>query len=258
MYGETMFKRLWHSGYKGRFAVFTWPTFVGEFTFNDSEYRAWKCGESLKQYVNSLPAGYARNLAAHSMGNIVAGEAVRLGASLRNYALLNAALPAMCYDHNAALEQWNFTTPNKDPDLGTRALAYVDRFANNFGVRRINFALTQDRATTTAWQGNNFLKPESSAGAYFYDYTPTAQAGQRLRISFLGLSPARFLIDPHESMSYACQSLTRAVGAEPATGGFEAVVVMDVYGFDREHSAQFIWTLNVTQPFYQRLLQELQ
>lgn len=131
MYGETMFKRLWHVGYKGRFAVFTWPTYTSLASFNDSEYRAWKCGDSLRQYLNSLPQGYTRNLAAHSMGNVVAGEALRLGATVANYAMLNAAVPAMCYDPNPALEQWNYTTPNDDPDLGTRALAYINRFANH-------------------------------------------------------------------------------------------------------------------------------
>lgn len=48
-YGETMFKRLWHSGYKGRFAFVRWPTYSaqtnpitgGLFTYNDSDYRAW-------------------------------------------------------------------------------------------------------------------------------------------------------------------------------------------------------------------------
>jgi len=47
--------------------------------YNESEYIAWKSGKSLKQYVNNLPAGYARNVVAHSMGNIVTGSALKGG-----------------------------------------------------------------------------------------------------------------------------------------------------------------------------------
>lgn len=83
-FAETMFKRLWQRGYKGRFAFLRWPTFTGLSTYNNSEYRAWKCGESLKQYVSSLPSGYSKSLIAHSMGNIVAGSALQKGLSVPN------------------------------------------------------------------------------------------------------------------------------------------------------------------------------
>ena len=52
---ETVYKRLWHQGYKGRFAAFKWlaltPAFP--FKFNESEYRAWKCGEGLAHFVTA-------------------------------------------------------------------------------------------------------------------------------------------------------------------------------------------------------------
>ena len=33
------------------------------------------------QFVNNLPTGYTRNVVAHSMGNVVAGSALKKGMS---------------------------------------------------------------------------------------------------------------------------------------------------------------------------------
>jgi hypothetical protein len=73
---ETMFKRLYWQGYKGRFVLFYWDTLVGlwdgEFPahYNHNEYRGWKYGPALSGYVASgLPSGYAKNVIGHSLGN---------------------------------------------------------------------------------------------------------------------------------------------------------------------------------------------
>ena len=59
---ETVFKRLWHQGYKGRLASYKWPALTPAFPFefNDSEYRAWKSGRGLAALVNSFPAASRR------------------------------------------------------------------------------------------------------------------------------------------------------------------------------------------------------
>ena len=117
-FADTMFKRLWQRGFKGRFAALYWPTLYDSFlgipyTYNASEYRAWKCGESLKQFISSLPSGYTKNLVAHSMGNIVVGSALRKGVrSVTNYAMLNAAVPAICYDASGGVPQVQTNTPD--------------------------------------------------------------------------------------------------------------------------------------------------
>ena len=111
------YKRLWHRGYKGRFGAFHWNThwsddygwvpYAGNAIdsylakYNDSEYNAWLAGTSLASFINSLPSGYLRNVAAHSMGNIVRWlGAPRRGGSIQNYALMHAAVPAACYEEN--------------------------------------------------------------------------------------------------------------------------------------------------------------
>jgi len=87
-FSETMFKRLWHQGYRGRFCAFRWPTISGGLMdhYNTSEHRAWKYGPALAAYVASQPGHYPKNIAAHSMGNIVAGAALLSGMAINNYA----------------------------------------------------------------------------------------------------------------------------------------------------------------------------
>jgi hypothetical protein len=113
-FAETMFKRLWQRGFKGRFVAFHWDTWwydawqwlpqhdtIGAALahYNDSELTAWQTGNTLKSKVDSLPFKN-KNLIAHSMGNIVVSEALRQGMSIKNYAMLNAAVPASCYDED--------------------------------------------------------------------------------------------------------------------------------------------------------------
>jgi hypothetical protein len=252
MFAETMFKRLWHQGYKGRFAAFRWPTLYSDIGidiidavrahYNDSEYRAWKSGESLRQYVNQLPAGYARDVVAHSMGNIVAGSALQRGMSASNYALLNAAVPAMCYDQSATLRQasWNYTMPNTDPDPGTKALAYIGQL-QTLNTNAVSFYLPQDSATVGAWELNNStIKPQRyNLFTTGYGYDPNAAVGQRLFITFF-TAFGRYLIDPHESMPYATQSLTKTVGADGRTAGsINSSVSLDTWSFGTQHSAEW-------------------
>jgi len=111
---ETMFKRLYWEGYRGRFSAFRWPspTFswvplgpyqVSYFEFNGGEYVSWHSGAALKGYLADLKnraPGYTINLAAHSLGNIAANESIREGASVSGYALMQAAVSALAFDGN--------------------------------------------------------------------------------------------------------------------------------------------------------------
>lgn len=107
--------------------------------YNNSEYIAWTQGApALKSFVESLPY-QSKNIAAHSMGNIVVGEAMRLGMQVNNYALMQPAVPAACYDEREVLKQtgtyqhsflgvnvtmWDEASPDDDPDAATRNMAY--------------------------------------------------------------------------------------------------------------------------------------
>ena len=202
-FAETMFKRLWQRGYKGRFAFMRWPTmddsFAGfPYTYNASEYRAWKCGESLKQFMDSLPGGYTRNLAAHSMGNIVAGSALLKGMNVANYAMLNAAVPAACYDASGGVPQIETNTPDLDDDSATAALAYKGKLVE-VATRPVNFYLPNDSALQ-AWLINNgnykpqvyFARPDSDTilfGDHAYKYWSTESVGHKLFLTFEAAQP---------------------------------------------------------------------
>ena len=104
---ETMFKRLWHQGFKGRFCSFRWDPLVGSEArlyageYNRSEHRAFLYGQALRQFVESIKEGIpAISLLGHSMGNIVCGSALQQGLTVQNYLLLEGAVPAGCYDES--------------------------------------------------------------------------------------------------------------------------------------------------------------
>ncbi|MBA4136603.1 MAG: hypothetical protein C0518_04725 [Opitutus sp.] len=276
MYAETMFKRMWHLGYKGRFAAFRWPTFYHQglelpTSYNDSEYRALKCGVSLKQYLDTIPSAYTVNLVAHSMGNVVVGSALEKGASVANYALLNAAVPAICYDTSGNVVQtsWGYVTPNDDPDSATVALSYQGRLANVSG-NLVNFFLPADSALS-AWELNNDspsggrfpllgAKPhqwaEGSLETAGYRYQRTASAGQKLRV--VRVAGERILASPDEAMGFAVQAPSLTVGADGRTrGAIDDWVDMTAYGFDSVHSAEFLFTIHQTRDFYGTLLLKL-
>ena len=55
---QTIFKRMWQRGFKGRYIGFYWPTKNGKTTYNQSEYVAWNCGAAFKGLIDSLPVDY--------------------------------------------------------------------------------------------------------------------------------------------------------------------------------------------------------
>ena len=277
-FAETMFKRLWNRGFKGRYAAVRWNTHwssafnnvpgIGQTLsayladYNDSEHEAWLAGEALKSFVISLP-GATKNVIAHSMGNVVVGGALRRGMTIDNYALLHGAVPASCYDTGSYLEQpqapgafgytyWDMRTP--DDDLGplTRGLAYRGRLAATSG-NLVNFYLPQDRATTYAWEFNNrVFKPQAR---FFYDRNELDGSRLWKNESFI----RRSLTDPEEAMPYADQSWSKLVGAESRTAGSisGSVDLNALFGFIDEHSAEFDRNIQRTEPFTRELLRRL-
>lgn len=313
-FAETMFKRIWHRGFRGRFGYFRWNTDwsdafdkvpgVGEAAeayfadYNKSEYEAWRNGASqLKTFVEKLPKKYTRNIAAHSMGNIVAGSALAKGMKVTNYAMLQAALPASCLDDRAILQQnlpvshsvslnfwgipvplptsitvWDQASPDGDADPLTQKLAYrgiLKGIAKN--CNPINFYLPNDNATSYAWEINNGVTKAPGEWANQYRYIPNNPLGKRL---FKDYGEGIFdytWSSRFESMSFAASSWGKAVGAEPRTEGavpvgstvnlgsptFQLPTEPANSGFGKQHSGQFNANIQELTPFYERLLQAL-
>ena len=72
---STAFKRLWWQGFKGRFGFYKWEAHNLS-QFNESEYRAWKCGRGLALFLNQLP-GDRKHVWTFSQGAIVGSAAIR-------------------------------------------------------------------------------------------------------------------------------------------------------------------------------------
>ena len=301
-FAETMFKRMWQRGYKGRFAAFRWNTYWSDTfgwlpyagtaydsylaDFNGSESNAWAAGGALKNFVDTLPAGYTKNIAAHSMGNIVAGSALLSGMTIDNYALLQAAVPACCYDDSVSLQQtqpythydswwhpgitvWDQLSPDNDPDAATRALSYRGRLKNVQG-NLVSFCLTNDYATCAAWEVNNEIaKPPGYLTTSGYHYYPNNDAGYRLYKSTGAPDYGYYLTNAFEAMPYACRSWSKAAGAELNTHGSISGTVdlssaaynlpgqPDGSGFYDQHSAEFNYPIQNLKQFYTDLLEKL-
>jgi pimeloyl-ACP methyl ester carboxylesterase len=288
-FSETMFKRFWWQGYKGRFCAFHWATLTGFTTYNTSEFRAWKYGLSLKKYVESLKAnlsGYTMNIVAHSMGNIVTSSALNRGLTVDNYVLLQAAVPAGCYDTSSGINSYGvFATAEASkttPDLAVPDMGYRGYLANVSG-NLVNFYNANDFALATGnlatfthipflwwidanWEANEVeSKPDYfTSQVYNYDSTQTLLQRGQLLIRHAGptYTVDHYVTDPQESMSFVARPRSKAVGALADVGGTitSQVDLNANFGFDRnrdEHSAEFNWNIQRVGGFYSELLSDL-
>ncbi|MEY2506446.1 MAG: hypothetical protein QOH01_775 [Verrucomicrobiota bacterium] len=266
-WADTTFKRLYRVGYKGRFYAFHWPTFNGEnngidpadlfvpggATYNPSEYRAWQSGPALANFVNSLPSS-RKYIIGHSMGNAVAGSALRANMQVARYAMCNAAVAAMAYDQN--IVDFNYETPDTDSDQRTRSTFGLANKFNPSGTKLINFSLPADFALGQ-WNANNeFFKPQPRLTANYY-YRPLNSSGRKL--TYEGLVTVRVVTSVAEAMGYVTQSRSTAEGTKQSlSGSINAVVNMGSggFGFGTEHSAAWEFTMQRTYPFWREILHQ--
>lgn len=286
---QTMFKRLWWRGYKGRFCIFRWPTLTindeeagFDFNYNTGEHRAWGFGPALKNYVDGLHLelrDYSINIAAHSQGNVVAGEALKLGMQIDNYVLMQAAVPASAYDETVpqVLTFQTAETNQPTPQLLTDG-GYAGYLANVSG-RLANYFNTQD-GTLAKWSiDNRDMKPVIKAFAFnaqdtfVYSFqgavSPPASKSKltwihtyvdEAGIGHTNIIGQRDVIAAHERMAFIARSLTYTVGQRSDTGGpirKNKAFSLTGLGFDRNHSAQWEWPCQWVDGFYLRLMDDI-
>jgi hypothetical protein len=278
--GETIFKRLYWSGYHGHYALFRWPcTYLPPnnwwpYTFNQSEFYAYKSATALKNYLTDLRsrpdlAGYAIDVFAHSQGSAVVSEAFSQGAPFDNCILTQGAVPAQCYDGNAptvpALMAAEAQTPT--PYYYTQG-GYQECWTNISG-NIVSFFNTNDFALVsggygpkqTNWEVNQATqKPESFNLGPIYSYWPASGTSFR---STLGGGDQQ-VTDYQEIRSMVARSHTAAIGAQgPADGQTRQGIIsgsVDLkasFGFDKtrqEHSAQFTRPIQTGWPYYDQVL----
>jgi hypothetical protein len=278
---ETIFKRLYWSGYHGRVAEFKWPcaflpfdNTLSPFNFDLGEFYAWKSAAAFKSYLSYLTnrfGGYQLDILAHSQGNIVASEAIKQGAPFDNYILSQGAVPAHCYDTGVPFQQKFLTAETNSPTpLYTTNGGYHGYFASLTG-NLINFYNTNDYALAQGtwfglqanWEADQVSQKPDSFSYRFgqnYSYDPSSGASKAVNFNFTYYT----VTDPQEIMSMVARSRTRAIGAEDhASGVINTSASVDLrvtFGFGNtrdEHSAQFTRPIQSVLGYYQTILNRI-
>ncbi|NOY74824.1 MAG: alpha/beta hydrolase [Kiritimatiellaeota bacterium] len=159
---STMFKRLWWQGYKGSVGIFSWPE-LQLTSYNDSEFRGWWAAGPLLKRLRELKKNHGNvNMLAHSQGNVVAGEALRMNKTpklVHTYFASQAAVPAHAWDSNVDNEG-KTSLPNLYAHYSNgkkRQPEYFDR-AKSSVANRVNF-YGDDFALRIGYVDDNKLKP---------------------------------------------------------------------------------------------------
>lgn len=264
-FAETAYKRLWLQGYKGRFGLFTWPctnkfdglgsALADSSNYDRGEWTAWRSASALRAKLSDLYGQYngELNVLAHSMGNVVVGEALRLQSDakgsqiIKTYVASQAAVPAHLYDSTLAGNlQWTYAHPDIP---GGAALNYGPHTPNVYGNwcafvtstaaghtqsvgKIVNFFNPNDWALAPdIWEFNQITKPDDRdlpEQLYFYVFNgdpeaPLASGVFRRSLvaypyipySTLDLGGRAALEDRYEIMAFAAEARTSALGRTP-------------------------------------------
>jgi hypothetical protein len=258
-FAESAFKRLYWQGYQGRFGVYRWPTgngFAGISTvatnptekdnYDLSEYQAWQSAMGLKSRLTALNIQYPGQvyMLAHSMGNVVASEALRLAGTtnlVNTYVASQAALPAEMYDPTVL--DYSFYYPpwvlaNVTPDIDQNWFATNN---GNAAGQIISFYNTNDYALARGrWQLDQLLKPDQLVliGGAIWDYGYSGSVDDAPPWNHFykeesdGLDLTNFnivtnLLNRYEVMALAAQPYTTALGATPGVNNVFLDVNLD-------------------------------
>ncbi len=290
-FASTSYKRLWQLGYKGRFGLFSWPTdwtFVVDFfnwsvpnpadpqNYDRSERRAWHSAQALRLLLSELNRTYPNRvrLMAHSMGNVVASEALHLRGQSRPLPLIHtyiasqAAIPAHAYDAvNPVVVETDATTdtPEVYASYPATGLPYLTKMTNavNFNAanqraRIFNYHNSQDFALG-GWPINQDTKPDIG-----WEYNKRTKRWWRLAYNPAGVTRLDFPADTYEIFAHMAESRSEALGAEGLTRGqvgSEVDLNLPPYSYGalkHEHSAQFSSILMRRRSYWQQLRQDFQ
>ncbi len=179
-FAETAYKRLYWQGYKGRFGTFQWPTTYGDAfdaiqgSYDNGEYTAWRSAAPLAAKLADLSSSYSGNVyvLAHSMGNVVTGEALRLAAQggstnlVKAYVATEAAVPGEAWDPALATSAPLQYAVGRGPDTPD---VYLNWMLSDHATTtsRVNFFNTADYALNI-WQINETLKPDFYFPSVYY------------------------------------------------------------------------------------------
>jgi hypothetical protein len=283
--GDTVLKRLYWAGYRGKFAAVKWPCeFFSAWTaltldtsvFNRSEMKAYKAGLALKAYLSQLRdrfPGYRIHLLVHSQGNSVASEAIEAGATFDTYILTQGALPASSYDVNAPTNAVLLAQEATAPAPEWQPMGYRGVYTNMTG-RIVNFFNTNDPVLRVWLEDQGEGKPDGFFKHVLWEATHSIIPPPAPWYDFDGTNGwyntvAGFgsyrVTDPQESRAYVSRSHTEPIGRSPPEtqhGVIRSGVDLNLrYGFNNafpdDHSAQWVWPIQTTLPYYLQVLESI-
>jgi len=278
---ETAFKRLYWQGYKGHFGAFQWPTGYGfgggawdvltdPRNFDNSESNAWASATGLLGKLNDLNNQYPGHvyLMAHSMGNVVAGEALKQssGQVVNTYVAMQAAIAAHAYDPSCATHSFYYLGINRDNGTPNRFAEHWTNDAScyfngiNGAVTFVNFFNVNDYALSR-WIIDQDFKPDSalfSATAYGY----SSESGF-YKITGSSTYYLDFPANTYEIFAYGDEARSFALGTTASVNRFTPQNVISLWPADLHepgdysahvwHSAEFNFD-NMQQRDYWRNL----
>lgn len=285
-WAETVFKRLWWQGYKGHVGCFQWPTFIG--SYNHSERRAWNSAGALLQRLTALNTRCPGKVSvlAHSMGNVVTGEALRQSSSqlVNTYIAAQAAISAHCYD-NTVPNYWSgYSHPNIQgyyPISGeTPSVEYLA--ANNTKAGKLITYYNIEDYALGWWETNNKWKPSGylylEDDFYFYDegdgnvdtYLPTRNGDIYRDMFYQDLESnggtnrdLSLPADQYEIFSRILQSRSTALGrVDPNISSirqFRENRNLQTWGYDRyhySHSREFLANIIDEKSFWDAIVED--
>ncbi len=295
-FAETAFKRLWWQGYRGRYGAFRWPTYhMGLATvfstlvnYDCSEYNSWKSAialENLLVYLNdtNLCAGNVRVM-AHSMGNVVAGEALRRlrdyrlpGTDqpyVRNYLALQGAIPAHAYDGsvNHNIDFLPYVVDNLTPNR--YAMYWRDTngpyFSGPSGAGTYKNYTNPDDYALEKWVFDQQTKPDESLGYWYSPAAATLPQNSGIRRGILPWMRELFwpdnpnsalMADTHEAFAFGIEPRSSALGASLQVQGLFAGNELNLqappFRFAKTHdyhSKQFRSTIALQWGFWNTVL----
>jgi hypothetical protein len=216
-FAETAYKRLYWQGYQGRFGAFNWPTAEHALQFGSSEGQAWNSAQGLLNKLNGLNAIYPGQvyLTAHSLGNIAAGEALRLAGSTHianTYVAMQGAVTAHAYDPTTII--YNLVHNEGIPDYYANywtsgAPCYFSASAGAGAY--VNFYNTNDWALNNAWILFQNAKPDL--------YPSYSYQSPNLFYKNFGFTELFFPTNTYELFNCLIQTHSYAIGMQPNVGG---------------------------------------
>jgi len=205
--------------------------------------------------------------------------------SVNNYALMQPAVPAACYDDRVDLKQtttyqhsliglnftmWDQLSPDDDPDEATRTMSYRGALKDiGPNGNLILFFQPNDRATSYAWELNNDITKPAGFLAGHFRYERSNPSGEKLFKDYGGGLYDYFWSSRRESMTFACRTWGKAAGADGRTQGAIAegnrvnlsnaqyqLPEAQTSGFGDQHSGQFDSNIQSLKPFYDEFLRQ--